>query len=72
MKYGPDIVSSEIAEIFNEILESGKFPKEIKVGISVPIQKPDKKAGPPQNVRPIILLSMLRRILAVGMLRFIS
>ena len=43
MKYGPDIVSSEIAEIFNEILESGKFPKEIKVGISVPIQKPDKK-----------------------------
>ena len=69
LKYGPDTISNEIAKIFNEISESGQYPNEIKGGILVPLQKPGKKAGPPQNLRPIILLSMLRKILAICMLR---
>ena len=32
MKYGPDEISSEIAEIFNEISEIGQYPSEIKDG----------------------------------------
>ena len=69
LKYGPDAISSEIAEIFNEISESGQYPSEIKEGILIPLQKPGKKAGPPQNLRPIILLSMLRKVMAICMLR---
>ena len=69
LKHGPDAISSEIAEIFNEISESGQYPSEIKEGILIPLQKPGKKAGPPQNLRPTILLSMLRKVMAICMLR---
>ena len=69
LKYGPDAISSEIAEIFNEISESGQYPSEIKEGILIPLQKPGKKAGTPQNLRPISLLSMLRKVLAICMIR---
>ncbi len=69
MKYGPDTISSEIAKIFNEMSESGQYPNEVGDATLVPIQKPGKKAGPSQNLRPIILLSMLRKILAICKLR---
>ena len=69
LKYGPEIIFVEIAEIFNLISESGVYPTEIKEGILIPIQKPVKKAGPSGNLRPIILLSTLRKILAICMLR---
>ena len=62
-------MSKEISDIYNEMAETGKFPKEIKKRILVPIPKPDKKAGPPEHLRPIILLSTLRKILAMCMLR---
>ena len=42
---------------------------EIKDGILIPLPKPNKKKGPPGNLRPIILLSMLRKILAICMIR---
>ena len=48
--------------------EKGEYPMEIKQGILVPLPKPGKKAGPPGHLRPIILLSMLRKILAICML----
>ena len=37
--------------------------------ILVPLTKPGKKTGPVENLRPIILLSVLRKILAICMLR---
>ena len=34
-----------------------------------PLPKPGKKPGPPGHLRPIILLSVLRKILAICMIR---
>jgi len=44
--------------------ETNDIPKEITYGILKPLQKPGKAKGPPSNLRPIILLSSLRKILA--------
>ena len=63
--YAPDCVYESIAEIFNQIASDGDCPKEINHGILVPLQKPGKSRGPASNLRPIILLSTLRKILAV-------
>ena len=63
--YAPDCVFESTAEIFNQIASDGDCPKEINHGILVPLQKPGKPRGPASNLRPIILLSTLRKILAV-------
>ena len=68
LKYGPDLVAETITEIINHMAETGEHPKEIKHGILTPLQKPGKKCGPCTNLRPIILLSMLRKILAICIL----
>ena len=65
LKYGSNETIKEITEILNEMAKTGKYPKEIKQGILTPLQKPGKKQGPCANLRPIILLSMLREILAI-------
>ena len=62
--YAPDCVYESIAEIFNQFTSDGDCPKEINHGILVPLQKPEKTRGP-ANLRPTILLSTLRKILAV-------
>ena len=63
LKHAPEIVYTEIAEILNETAKSGDFPKELTQGILTTIQKPEKTKGPITNLRPITLLSMLRKIL---------
>ena len=72
LKNGPSIVLSKIAEILNLIAETGEYPKEIKTGILVPLQKPGKRKGPPANFRPVILLSLLRKILAICLIKRIG
>ena len=72
LKHGPDIVISQIAHILNTIAETGNYPEEVKLGMLVPLQKPGKPKGPPSSLRPIILLSILRKILAICLLRRIS
>jgi len=52
--------------------ETGECPSEISKGILVPIPKPGKPQGPPANLRPIILLSVLRKILSICMLNRIA
>ena len=47
---------------------TGEHLYEIKHGILTPLQKPGKKCGPCTNLRPIILLSMLRKVLAICLL----
>jgi hypothetical protein len=64
LKYGPESYSEEIAIILNEIAKTGDHPKEIIQGILNALQKPGKARGPTSNLRPIILLSMLCKILA--------
>lgn len=72
LKYGGKIIPQKIAEILNETAKTGKHPKELKEGILTPLQKPGKKAGPPTNLRPIILLTTLRKILAICLIRRIG
>ena len=72
LKYGPDILHDEIANNFNEMAATGKTPEEINRGILVPLQKPGKSVSPPEHLRPIILLSILRKLLAICMIRRIT
>ena len=44
----------------------------MKLGIITPIQKPGKPKGPVQNLHPITLLSMIRKVLAVYMKKHIA
>ena len=69
LKHAPQNVYKEISTLFNIMAETGKYPTEIKQGILTPLQKPGKKPGPPSNLRPIILLSTLRKILAICLIR---
>ena len=57
LKYGPNELHGEIANIFNQIAATGEIPTEIQQGILIPIPKPGKPAGPPGNLRLIILNS---------------
>ena len=40
----------------------------LKLGLLNPLQKPNKAKGPAENLRPIILLSVLRKTLAISMI----
>ena len=62
-----NILHELLADIYNNILETGEHPPELTLGIIMPIQKPEKPKGPVQNLRPITLLSMIRKILIACM-----
>ena len=68
LKYAPQSIHQEIANIFNITAETGDVPKALIHGLLCPLQKPGKKKGPPENLRPIILLSILRKILTISLL----
>ena len=70
IKYAPVEIHKQIAIIFNQITETGEQLKELNLGILTPLQKPGKKKGPPENIRPIILLSVIRKkILTICMMK---
>ena len=46
--------------------ETGNLQKEVTYGILKPLQKPSKAKGPPSNLRNIILLFCLHKILEAG------
>ena len=56
----------QIGKIYNSMAETGNIQKEVTYGILKPPQKPNKAKGPPSNLRPIILLSSLRKLLAAS------
>ena len=56
IKNGPMELCQGIAEIFNETAETGIYSSKVKEGVLILLQKPGKKAGPPGNLRPIMLL----------------
>ena len=72
IKYSPEIVYQQIADIFSEMAKIGNIPDEVMEGVLVPLPKPGKPQGPPANLRLIILLSILRRILAICMIKRIQ
>ena len=53
----------EIADIYNNVAATGKHPNEITHG---------KSKGPTSNLQPIIILSVLRKILAVCVMKRIN
>ena len=72
IKYSPKIVYQQIADIFNEMAKTGNIPDEVIECVLVPLPKPGKPQGQPANLRPIILLSILRKILAICMINRIQ
>ena len=72
IKYSPKIAYQHIADIFNEMAKTDNIPDEVIEGVLVPLPKPGKPQGPPANLRPIILISILRKILAISMIKRIQ
>ena len=68
IKYAPIEIHQEIANIFNTITKTGEELRELVFGLLRPLQKPGKTKGPVENLRPIILLSVIRKILTIIML----
>ena len=64
VKYADEKVHSVIADIYNTTAETGDFPREINTGMLLPLQKPKPKKTdePCDNLRPIMLLLLLKRI----------
>ena len=65
VKNAPKDIQIHIANILNNMATTGEIPEDIQLGILDPIQKPGKKRGPITNLRPIMLMSILRKILAI-------
>ena len=72
VKYAPKCVHQEIANLLSEVAETGTYPQELKHGLIIPIQKPGKQKGKVENIRPVILLSILQNLLATCFIKRIS
>ena len=55
----------KIADIYKNIVATGKHPHEIAHGVLRALPKPGKPIGPSSNLRPITRLSVFRKILSV-------
>ena len=76
---GPDDISAEllkaagkegavlVADVINTSF-SRHEPLNIGEGFLIAVQKPGKQAGPKSHLRPIVLLSLLRKILSLAVL----
>ena len=65
LKSTPDILHELLADIYKNKSETGEHPPELTLGIITLIQKPGKPKRPVQNFRPVTLLSMISKVLAV-------
>ena len=64
-KYSTGEIHVHKANLLNQTSESGEYPKDLRHGIINPLPK---KKNEPVNVRPIILLSVLRKILTITLI----
>ena len=67
IKYGSPELYLQISKLLNITSETGDYPEEIRRGILNPLPKPPKK-DEKVNVRPIILLSVLRKIITITLI----
>ena len=67
IKYSTGEIHVHIAIPLNQTSESGEYPEDQRHGIINPLPKPPKK-NERVNVRPIILLSVLRKILTITLI----
>ena len=68
IKYASTEIHNEIVNIFNILASTGEELQELILGILRPLQEPGKEKDPTINLRPIILLSIIRKILTTCML----
>jgi len=64
-------ISPTISELINSVFERHD-PVDIGHGLVIPLQKPGKPRGPPSNLRPIVLLTALRKAISLITLTRIS
>ena len=64
-KYAGDIIYQPIASIINTALEQHTPIGALGQGTLIPLPKPKKPPGPPSNLRPIVLLNSIRKILSI-------
>ena len=69
IKHAPPVIFEKIADIINNTAATGDAPTSLVHGLLLPLPKPGKPKGPPANLRPIILLSILRKILTIALLQ---
>ena len=70
-KYSAGVVSASLASIFNQALQEGQS-LDLGQGTLIPLQKPGKPPGPLTSVRPIVLLSTIRKALSLIVLTRIA
>ena len=63
IKYAPEEIYKDIANILNGIYERNDTGIKLGTSILLPVQKPKKTQGPVKNLRPITLLEVIRKIL---------
>ena len=63
VKYAPAELWEVITDILNECFEEHKMI-DVGKGALIPLQKPGKPKGPIKNLRPVILLLIIRKILS--------
>ena len=71
-KYAGKQFTTIYTKILNKAFETGQKIDAIGEGILTPIPKPNKPAGPIENLRPIILLNGIRKILSTVTLKRIE
>ena len=64
LKHGPPELSDILADIYNKAMARGE-DLGLGLGKLVTLPKPGKPAGPVKNIRPIVLLPLLRKLLSL-------
>jgi len=71
LKHGGTALATAFSQCLNRMFEEHS-PIDLGEGILIPLQKPNKKRGPPGNLRPIVLLSSIRKAVSLLTLRRIQ
>ena len=64
-KHAKYIVSEHITSIINSSFKNNKPIDTLGEGIMITLPKPKKPPGPPANLRPIVLLNSIRKIMSI-------
>ena len=72
IKYAPRHVHQDVANVLSEVAETGTYPQELKHRLIIQIQKPGKQKGKVENIRPVILLTILHKLLTTCFIKRIS
>ena len=72
LRAGSDILAGWLSSFFNVIRQLQHCPADLTTGIIVPIYKNGKPKGAPKSYRPVMLLSVVRKVLTTIITKRIS